>query len=134
MICKSARYHLHNISLARRFLTKDAAAKAIQAFVISTLDSNNALLHGLTLCELKKIQTVQNAAARLLVGAKRSCHIASILKDHRWLPVVCRIKYKMLLLTSKCMKKLVPDYLANLLKKLHLRMLLQNYGMNCRIH
>ena len=37
MVCKSARYHLHNISLASRFLTKDAAAKAIhfkEIFVI----------------------------------------------------------------------------------------------------
>ena len=117
MVCRSARYHLHNISLARRFLTKDVAAKAIQAFVISRLDSNNALLHGLPSCELKKIQRVQNAAARLLVGAKRSCHITPILKDLHWLSVVCRIKYKILLFTFKCMKKLAPDYLANLLKK-----------------
>ena len=27
MICKSARYHLHNISLARRYLTREAAEK-----------------------------------------------------------------------------------------------------------
>ena len=117
MECKSVRYHLHNIILARRFLTKDAATKAIKALVISRLDSNNALLHGLLSCELKKIQRVQNATARLLVGVKRSCHITPILKDLRWLPVVCRIKYKMLLLTFKCMKQLAPDYLANLLKK-----------------
>ena len=97
MVCKSARYHLHHISLARKFLTKDAAEKAIQAFVISRLDSNNALLQGLPSCELKKIQRVQNAAARLLVGVKRRCHITPILKDLHWLPVVCRIKYKILL-------------------------------------
>ena len=117
MVYKSARYHLHNISLARRILTKDATAKSIQAFVISRLDSNNALLYGLPSCELKKIQSVQNAAARLLVGVKRSFHITPILKDLHWLPVVCRIKYKMLLLIFKCMKQLAPDYLANLLKK-----------------
>ena len=93
MVCKAARYHLHNISLTGRFLTKDAAAKAIQAFVISRLDSNNALL--------KKIQRVQNTAERLLAGAKRSCHITPILHDLHWLPVVCRIKYKMLLIKTK---------------------------------
>ena len=27
MVCKSARYHLHNTSLAKRFLTKDAAER-----------------------------------------------------------------------------------------------------------
>ena len=40
-----------------------------------------------------------------------------MLKDLHWLPVVCRIKYKMLSLTFNCMKKLAPDCLANLLKK-----------------
>ena len=72
MVCQSARYHLHNINLARRFLTQNAVAKAIQAFVISKLDSNNALLHGLPSCELKKMQMVQNAAARLLVRVKEA--------------------------------------------------------------
>ena len=51
------------------------------------------------------------------MGVKGSCHITPILKDLHWLPVVCRIKYKMLLLTFKCMKKISPDYLANLPKK-----------------
>ena len=86
-------------------------------FVISKLDSNNALFQGLPSCELKKIQRVQNAAARLPVGVKGSCHITPILKDLHWLPVVCGIKYKMLLLTFKCMKTIAPDYLANLPKK-----------------
>ena len=36
-LCKSARYHLHNISPARRYLTKEASEKAIQAFVMSRL-------------------------------------------------------------------------------------------------
>ena len=68
MICKSTRYHLHNISHARRYLTREAAEKAIHAFVFSRLDNNNALLQGLPSCELEELQKVQNAAARLLVG------------------------------------------------------------------
>ena len=116
MIYKSAKYHLHIISLTRSFLTKDAATKAIKALVISRLDSNNALLHGLPSCELKKTQRVE-CCCRTSNGRKRSCHITPILKDLHWLPVVCRIIYKILLLTFMSMKKLAPDYLANLLKK-----------------
>ena len=48
---------------------------------------------------------------------KRSCHVTPILKDLHWLPVVCRIKYKTVLLKFKYMKKLAADYLANLLNK-----------------
>ena len=116
-ICKAARYHLYNISLARRYLTREAAEKAIHAFVISRLDSNNALIQGLPCCELKKLQKVQNAAARLLVGVSRKCHITPILRELHWLPVVCRIQYKILLLTFKCIKNIAPKYLIVLLKK-----------------
>ena len=116
-ICKAARYHLYNISLARRYLTREAAEKAIHAFVISRLDSNNALIQGLPSCELKKLQKVQNAAGRLLVGVSRKCHITPILRELHWLPVVCRIQYKILLLTFKCIKNIAPKYLIDLLKK-----------------
>ena len=117
MICTSARYHLHNISLARRYLTREAAEKAIHAFVISRLNSNNALMKGLPSCELKTLQKVQNAAARLLAVVSRKCHITPILKELHWLPVVCRIQYKILLLTFKCIKNIAPKYLVDLLKK-----------------
>ena len=109
-ICKSARYHLHNISLARRYLAREAAEKAIHAFVISRLDSNDASIQGLPSCELKKLQKVQNAAARLLVGVSRKWHITPILR-------VCRIQYKILLLTFKCIKNIAPKYSVDLLKK-----------------
>ena len=64
-LCKSAGYNLHNISLARRYLTKEAAEKAFHAFVMSRLDCNNSLLCGLPSCELQKLQKIQNAAARI---------------------------------------------------------------------
>ena len=68
--------------------------KRLSLNVISRLDSNKALLHGLPSCELKKIQRVQNAAARLLVGVKRSCHITPILKDLHWLAVVAELNIR----------------------------------------
>jgi len=43
-----------------------AIAQLIQAFVFSSLDYNNALLLGLPVVTLDKLQRVQNAAARLL--------------------------------------------------------------------
>ena len=74
-------------------------------------------MHGLPSCELKKLQKVQNAAARLLMGVRKQCHIAPILREFHWLPVVCRIQYKKLLLTFKCIKNIAPRYLVSLLKK-----------------
>ena len=87
VVCKAARYHLHNISLARRFLSKEAAEKAIHAFVMSRLDCNNSLLYGLPSCELQKLQKVQNAGARILKGESKRCHITPVLKQLHWLPI-----------------------------------------------
>ena len=40
MVCKSASHHLHNTSLAKRYLTKDPTEKAMQEFAISRVDSS----------------------------------------------------------------------------------------------
>ena len=115
-LCKSARYHLHNISLARRNLTRDAADKAFHAFVMSRLDCNNSLLYGLPSCELQKLQKIQNAAARILTGEGKRCHITPVLKKLHWLPIASRIQFKILMLTFKCLQDLAPRYLQELLK------------------
>ena len=91
-LCSSARYYLHNIRLARKYLTQEAAEKAIHAFVTSRLDCNNSLLYGLPMCELKKLQKVQYTAARILTRAKRDSHVTLVLKQLHWLPISCRIK------------------------------------------
>ena len=105
---------MHNICLARKYLTQEAAEKAIHAFVTSRLDCNNSLLYGLPMCELKKLEKIQNTAARILTGAKRDSHMTPVLKQLHWLPISCRIKYKILTLTYKCINNLAPVYLTEL--------------------
>ena len=39
------------------------------------------------------------------------------LRELHLLPVVCRIQYQILLLTSKCNKSIAPKYLVDLIKK-----------------
>jgi len=36
---------------------------------------------------LNKLQVVQNAAARLVTGARRSEHMTHVLRDLHWLPI-----------------------------------------------
>ena len=110
-LCSSARYYLYNIRLARKYLTKEAAKKAIHAFVTSRLDCNNSLLYGLPVSELQKIQ---NSAARILAAVNRHSHITPVLKQLHWLPITHRIKYKIIVLTYKCINNLAPKYLTDL--------------------
>ena len=115
-VCKSAYFQLHNIWVVRQSLNNSAATKAIVAFVMSKLDSSNALLYGLPKCTLKRFQRIQDGAARCLTGSrKHGDELMPVLKDIHWLPVVYRIQYKLLVLTYKVLNGTGPGYLQDLL-------------------
>ena len=61
---------------------------------------------------LKKLQGVQNAAARFIAGVRRFDHITPVLHDLHWLPVQKRIVFKIATLVYKCMHEMAPSYLA----------------------
>ena len=113
--CKSAWFHLYNISKIRRFLTCEQVKSIVHAYVTSKLDFNNVLLTGAPDLLLKKLQLIQNAAARLITGSKRQEHITPILKMLHWLPMRKRILFKVLLLTYKAINGCGPKYLKELL-------------------
>ncbi|KAK2187123.1 hypothetical protein NP493_179g05008 [Ridgeia piscesae] len=116
-ICRTAYMHLHNISHIRRYLTIDATKALVHAFVTSRLDYGNALLIGLPRDQINKLQRIQNMAARVITFTPRRDHITPVLKDLHWLPVECRIEYKILLNVYRCLNGMAPLYLANLLKR-----------------
>ena len=113
--CQVAYHHLRNILAIRRMLTREAAETIINAFVTSRLDFCNSLLIGLPEVQLKPLQCVQNAAARLLTGTGKYDHITPVLQELHWLPVVYRVQYKIILLTYKALQGLAPLYLQELL-------------------
>ena len=61
-----------------RALSVDAAAMVIQAFVSSWLDYCNLVLNGITENLFQRLQSVQNAAARLITQRGRREHITNI--------------------------------------------------------
>ena len=113
--CRSAWYHLHQISKVRRFLTTEQVKTVIHAHVTSRLDLNNSLLIGLPKKALTRLQMVQNASARLIMGLKKRDHITPTLAQLHWLPVEKRIIFKILLLVYKSLNGQGPAYLHELL-------------------
>jgi dsDNA-binding SOS-regulon protein len=116
-ITRSCYFNLRNIGKIRRNLTHDATVTLVQALVISKLDSLNALLYGVPEELTRKLQLVQNQAARVIHRLRRHDHITSVLKDLHWLPVSIRIKFKINLLTYKCLQGSAPSYLCDLLEE-----------------
>ncbi|KAG1925807.1 hypothetical protein F2P79_025291 [Pimephales promelas] len=114
-ICKTAFFHLRNISKLRPSLSLSAAEKLVHAFVSSRLDYCNALLIGIPGRSLQKLQYVQNSAARVLMGVRKHEHITPILRSLHWLPIQSHIEYKVLLQTHHCLHGVAPTYLTELL-------------------
>jgi len=63
---------------------------------------------------LHKLQSVQNMAARVVSGVRRSEHINPVLKDLHWLPFTQRVVLKTALMVWKCVHVVVPAYLSDL--------------------
>ena len=91
-IVKGAFYHIRNISKIRKYISKTTTEILIHSFVSSKLDFRNSLLCGAQ--KRDKLQSVQNAAARIINGLKKRDHITETLRDPHWLPVEERIVFK----------------------------------------
>ena len=111
-LCRSGFYQLRQIRPAIRSLTPDTARTIIQALIACRLDWCNSLLYDVPENLLRKMQSVQNAAARLLTGARRSDHITPVLCQLHWLPVQRRVEFKMACLVHQSLASLAPTYLT----------------------
>ena len=79
------------------------------------MDLNNALLFGISASLIKKLQTVQNAAARVAVRADRYTRVKPILIKLHWLTIQQRINFKIILLTFKALHGLTATYISELI-------------------
>jgi len=91
-----------------RSLSADAAKTLAQAFIFIRLDYCNALLYGVSERLIHRLQSVQNAAARLVTGARRRDHITPILRQLHWLPVRQRVTFKIAVLVFQCLTGQAP--------------------------
>jgi hypothetical protein len=112
-VVRSCRHQLRSIAKIRRSLSKDACQTLISTLVFSKMDYANSLLTKLPNSQIRKLQLVQNAAARLLTGTRYTDHITPIMKDLHWLPISYRIQYKLIMLCFKARLGRMPTYISD---------------------
>ncbi|XP_077996519.1 uncharacterized protein LOC144449819 [Glandiceps talaboti] len=115
-VCKSSYYHIRNIGKIRKYLTDDAVKLLVHTFVTSRIDYCNSLLYGIPLSSIRKLQLVQNTAARLITKTRKYDHIIGVLQNLYWLPISVRIEFKVLLIAYKALRDTAPPYISQLLK------------------
>jgi len=76
---------LRQIRSIRRSVTRPVLQSLVVSLVLSRLDYGNAALAGLPTRELSRLQSVQNADARLIFSANKYDHVSSLLRDLHWL-------------------------------------------------
>ena len=96
-VIKSSFFQLRLIAKVKVHLPTKQLEMLIHAFISSRLDYCNALYSGIDQSLIRRLQLVQNAAARLLTGTKKREHISPVLASLHWLPVKFRIDFKILL-------------------------------------
>ena len=72
-------YHLRYIFLIRKFLCSKTTEILVHALVSPRLDCWNSLLYNVPKYVLKKLQSAQNAAARLITCFRKYDHVTPVL-------------------------------------------------------
>ena len=116
-ICRSAMVAIRKISNIRAYLSQQTAEMLIHAFVTSRLDSCNALLGNLPDVEIKRLQHIQNIAARIVTRTHKHERITPVLLQLHWLPVRYRIEFKILLMVYKILNGTAPSYISSLVNQ-----------------
>ena len=104
---------LRQLRSIRRSVTRPVLQSLVVSLVLTRLDYGNATLAGLSSTLLDRLQSVLNAAARLIFSARKHDHISPLLNDLHWLRVPQRIEFKLAVLVYRCQHGTAPSYLAD---------------------
>ena len=116
-VVKTSFFQLRLLAKVKPYIPPKQLEIAIHSFISTRLDYCNSLYTGIDQYSLKRLQLVQNAAARMLTGTKKFDHITPVLASLHWLPVKQRIDFKVLLFAFKSLNGLAPSYLTELLER-----------------
>ena len=82
----------------------------VRALVISKVD--NSVMAGASSTQLHRLQSVLNAAARLVCSASKYESVTGLLRQLHWLKVPERIIFRLCVLMHHCLHEEEPTYLA----------------------
>ena len=109
--------HLRKISQIRDMIPLNVAKCLASSLVLSRMDYCNSLLAGVSSQNIRRLQVVQNNAARVVCRKKKRDSASPLLRELHWLPVQHRIDYKIATLCFKSLDGTAPPYICSLLSR-----------------
>ena len=104
---------LRQLRTIRRSVPLPVFQLLVVTLVLRRLDYCNSLLINLSASLIQRLQSVQNAAARLIFNMRRSEHINDALVSLHWLCVPERIIFKVATLTFRALHGTAPTYMTS---------------------
>ena len=112
-LCQSCFFQLRRLRSIRHSLSRHALLTLVHAFISSRLDFCNSVLYGVSAYLLDRLQSILNAAARLILNVSKYDHISDAMRNElHWLPIAQRINFKICLLVRNCLAGTGPLYLS----------------------
>jgi len=96
---------LRQIRSIQRSVSRPVLLSLVTSLVLSRLDYGSATL-------ADHLQSILNAAARLIYQAHKYDHVSPLLQELHWLYVPERIKYRLAVLVFRCRYDMAPEYMA----------------------
>ena len=115
-VVKACFATLKKLNQVKGFFSTDELKQLVSSLIFSNIDYCNALYFGISSSLIKKLQNVQNSAARLVVKKKiPSSKLDETLTDLHWLKVQYRTIYKLILIVHNCLHGTAPNEIVSLL-------------------
>ena len=112
-LSKSCFFHNRALRQIRPSLTTDSAKSIARSLIGGRLEYANASLVSISDKNTKRLQRIQNTLTRVVTRQCGRISISKTLKELHWLPVKCRIDFKVATTTYKLLESNEPAYLRS---------------------
>lgn len=106
------------MQLLSSYVSRDCLIKYYNAYIVPLFDYGCLVWGGTNSSNILQIEKLQKRAARIILKTGITTPSFIMFKNLSWLPIRCRIKYHILLLTYKALHNLAPVYITSIFKEL----------------
>jgi len=108
-------FHLRRLIEIHRSFTNATLLTLVHAFIATRLDYCNSALFGCKTSIIRRLQSIQNSSAWLIMNISKFGRITTTMCDTlHWLPVHQRITFKICMLVCNCVNRSAPIYLQEI--------------------